>query len=110
MRVAAIMVGMLVSLVFAKKLAGEETNRQKEMRFDDQHVTNGLSESRSPSNLLLQPLGSELMWLDKGASRGEGFDCCSLASLSRSGYDRLCRKKDSAMESAVWSRESAIIC
>jgi hypothetical protein len=35
-------------LVFAKKLAGEETNRQKEMRFDDQHVTNGLSESRSP--------------------------------------------------------------
>ncbi len=48
MRVAAIMVGMLVSLVFAKKLAGEETNRQKEMRFDDQHVTNGLSESRSP--------------------------------------------------------------
>jgi hypothetical protein len=35
-------------LIFAKKLAGDETNRQKEMRFDDQHVTNGLSESRSP--------------------------------------------------------------
>jgi hypothetical protein len=40
-------------------------------------------------NLLLQPLGSELMWLDKGASRGEGFDCCSLASLSRSGTENV---------------------
>jgi hypothetical protein len=38
-------------------------------------------------NLLLQPLGSELMWLDKGASRGEGFDCCSLASLSQRGTE-----------------------
>ena len=29
---------------------------------------------------ILQPLGSEfdkLMWLDKGTSRGEGFDCCN---------------------------------
>jgi hypothetical protein len=65
MRVAAIMVGMLVSLVFAKKLAGEETNRQKEMRFDDQHVlsvqhvTNGLSESRSP--FFLCALGSGML-------------------------------------------------
>jgi hypothetical protein len=39
MRVVAIMVRMLRFVDFCKKVAGEETNRQKEMRFDDLFLT-----------------------------------------------------------------------